>query len=162
MEKTNQKYMDFLATVAPENQEFVNTMHDFFMDNNCTVEIKTAKNGYMISYKYKPTKKAVMNYVFRKKGMLVRIYASNISKYDSFLDTVSDDMKKDIKKAGPCKRLLDPTACSPNCTMGYVFNMDGENYQSCRYGAFFFLVDEESKPFIRGFIENEIGELEKP
>ena len=73
------EFQDFIATVPAENQDFVKELHDKLMDYGCKIEIKTAKSGYMVSYTY--NKKTVANYVFRKKGMLVRIYGVHVNDY---------------------------------------------------------------------------------
>lgn len=73
-------YDDFLKTVESNNLSFVNDLHKAFLDKGCKVEIKEAKQGYVVTYVYMKGKKkiALMNYVFRKSGMLVRIYARHI------------------------------------------------------------------------------------
>ena len=42
---------------------------------------------------------ALMNYVFRKSGMLVRIYARHIHMYQTLLDSIPEEMKKNVMKA---------------------------------------------------------------
>ena len=54
-------------------------------------------------------------------------------KYDMELEKLKElipeaemeSMKKDIQKAGDCKRLHEISECSPTCTAGYDFMMDG-------------------------------------
>ena len=81
-------YDDFLKTVEADNLAFVNEVHKLFMDNGCKLEIKEAKQGYVVTYVYMKDKKriALMNYVFRKSGMLVRIYARHVHMYQTLLD----------------------------------------------------------------------------
>lgn len=64
-------------------------------------------------------------------------------------------MKKDIKKGSACKRLIHPNDCNPKCVMGYPFEMDGEQYQKCRYMAFMPALSAENNPHIKLFLENE-------
>lgn len=45
-------YEEFLQTVAIENVEFVKRLHDLFMNNGCKIEVKDAKQGYLVSYSY--------------------------------------------------------------------------------------------------------------
>ncbi|RHR31500.1 hypothetical protein DWX43_05830 [Clostridium sp. AF19-22AC] len=157
MEKT--EFNDFIATVPAENQDFVKELHDRLMEHGCKIEIKTAKSGYMVSYIY--NKKTVANYVFRKKGMLVRIYGVHVNEYEEVLETLPDEMVRSIQKAPICKRMADPNACNPRCSMGYDFWMKGEHYQKCRSSAFMFLACPENNPFIRTLLINEVEAWEK-
>ncbi len=151
-------YEDFLQAVSTENMEFVRKLHDLFLQNGCKIEVKEAKQGYMVSYSYMKDKKkiALMNYVFRKSGMLVRIYARHIHMYQNILDTLPEKMKKDVIKAGDCKRLNGISECSPTCTAGYDFNMDGINYKKCKNSAFFWLVQDGSMEYIQSIVEHEL------
>ena len=151
-------YEDFLQTVETEHVDFVNQMHEIFMENGCKIEVKDAKQGYVVTYSYMKEKKiiALMNYVFRKSGMMARIYARNVSIYQSTLDLLPESMKKNIIKAGDCKKLTGVSEYSPTCTAGYDFHMDGENYKKCKNSAFFWLINEESKEDTKKMIENEL------
>ncbi|MGN0280194.1 MAG: hypothetical protein ACI4C4_12660 [Lachnospiraceae bacterium] len=153
---------DFIKTVETDNQAFVADMHTLFMDNRCKLEIKEAKQGYVVTYAYVKDKKriALMNYVFRKSGMLVRIYARHIGMYQSLLDSLPDGMKKDVIKAGDCKRLTGISECSPTCTAGYDFMMDGVNYKKCKNSAFFWKVEPKSMEYIKKMLENELNLVE--
>lgn len=155
MPKETIPFSSFLEAAGEENKEFVTAMNDYLLENGCKLEIKEAKNGYVVSYIFTADKKTVFNYIFRKKGMLVRVYAIHIGAYMEITDGWPKSMKSEVKKAGPCKRMLNPDACNPKCAQGFDFIMDGERQQKCRYGLQFF-VDEESKPFLREFIEKEI------
>ncbi len=88
--------------------------------------------------------------------MKLRIYPEHIQKYQSFLDTLPEKIKKEIKKASICKRLINPDDCNTKCIMGYTFVLDGEQYQKCRYMAFQPTLSEENSPYIKQFLENEL------
>lgn len=150
---------DFIASVPVENQEFVKELHDKLIDLGCKIEIKTAKSGYMVPYIY--NKKTVANYVFRKKGMLVRIYGVHVNEYEKILETLPDEMISAIQKAPICKRLADPNDCNPRCSMGYDFWLKGEHYQKCRNSAFLFLVCPQNNPSIQSLLLNEVNEWKK-
>lgn len=156
MDKQEEQWNAFIETVEPQYRDFVNSLHKYFMQNGCNVQVKTAKSGYLISYTITKTKKTVANYIFRKKGLLIRIYANSVNGYMAFLDTLPEGMSNTIRKAPVCKRLLNPDDCNPRCLMGYDFNMNGEHYQKCRSSAFLFLLTEENNPYIKSFIENEM------
>lgn len=152
-------YDDFLRTVEEKNRTFVDDMHRLFMEYGCTVEVKEAKQGYVVTYTYKQNKKkvALMNYVFRKSGMMVRIYARHIGRYQAVLDALPEDMKQSVIKASDCKRLTGVSECSPSCTAGYDFMMYGINYKKCKNSSFFWKVDPESMEHIRTMLKSELA-----
>ncbi len=153
----DENYCLFLESVDEHNREFVNQLNEIFLENGYSCDIKTAKNGYMVSYISKKPKRTIANFVFRKTSMKIRIYATHVSEYQSFLDTIPANMKKDIIKSSNCKRLIDPTDCNSRCSMGYIFDMDGEQYKKCRYMAFMPTLNEENNPFIMQFVKNELS-----
>ena len=158
MPKDEIKFEDFLLNVSPGNMGFVHDVHDYMIQNGCTYKIEAAKSGYVFSYILPKTKKVIVNYVFRKNGMIIRIYGDNISKYMDILSTLPDGMVKSIEKAPVCKRLADPAKCNSRCPMGYVFTLNGKTYKNCRYSSFMFEVKEENFPAIHDFIEWEMRE----
>lgn len=150
---------DFIASVPVENQDFVKELHNRLMELGCKIEIKSAKSGYMVSYLY--NKKIVANYVFRRKGMFVRIYGVHVGEYEKILETLPEEIIHAIEKAPICKRLADPNACNPRCSMGYDFWLRKEHYQKCRNSAFMFLVCPQNHPFIQSLLLKEVEEWEK-
>lgn len=147
-------FEDFVALVSEDCAEYVRQLHRMFMDAGCKIDLKEAKNGYVVSYLL--NKKTVVNYVFRKKGLIIRIYANHLPAYMGLLESFPDSMTRGVKAAPDCKRLLQPGACNARCAMGYDFFIGGEHQQKCRYGAFMFLINEETKPFIRDFVRCEL------
>lgn len=75
MIKQQELYEAFLTRVEPEHRAFAAELHELFVNNGCTVEIKPTSSGFLVSYKFASTKKAVANFVFRKSGLLLRLYA---------------------------------------------------------------------------------------
>ena len=155
-------YDDFIETVEEANLALVNDLHLMFLKNGCKLEIKEAKQGYVVTYIYTKDKKkiALMNYVFRKNGMMVRIYARHINMYQELLDLLPQEMKKNVVKAGDCKRLTGISECSPTCTAGYDFMMDCVNYRKCKNSAFFWKVGPKSMEYIKRMLENELKLIE--
>ena len=88
--------------------------------------------------------------------MKLRIYPEHIREYQGFLNGLPEKMKKDIQNASVCKRLVNPNDCNPRCAMGYTFEMDGEQYQKCRYMAFMPTLSAENNPYIKLFLKNEL------
>lgn len=147
-------FEEFLAFVDKANAEFVAELHQELLKAGCFVQVKEAKSGYVVSYLLH--QKTIANYVFRKKGLIIRIYANHIHQYAEFLDTLPDGMANSIMDAPDCKRLLHPDACNSKCAMGYDFLMGGERYRKCRSNAFLFLLSEDNNPYIRRFLQQEL------
>lgn len=158
MGKEEFKYEDFLGAVNPIYADFVNQTNDFLIQNGCKIKIDLAKNGYLVSYSHAKTKRVVANFVFRKNGLVIRIYGDYINKYIDFAETLPAAMIKSIEKAPVCKRLIDPTTCNSRCSMGYDFTIKGVQYKRCKYNCFMFEINDDNIPFVKAFLENEIKE----
>ena len=156
MAKEKITFEQFFQSVDADNQLFVQDLHDYLIEKGCKVTFEEKKSGYLASYKYGKPPKTVFNFVFRKNGMLTRIYGERIGGYPDFLNTLPAAMVQSIEDAGICKRLVHNT-CSPKCT-GYDFMIGDAHFQKCRYNCFEFLMTGESRPYIREFIERELGE----
>ena len=98
---------------------------------------------------------SLLNFLFRKKGLLVRVYADHHEQYADFFDLMPETMEKEIAKATPCKRLINPADCNPRCVLGFDFSVAGRRYQKCRYSCFQFVVTPESIPVISAFLDKE-------
>lgn len=142
------KYKLFLDCADKRWIDFINAVNTYFIGVGCKCEIKEAKSGYTASYKL--NKKALINFVHRKTGMKIRIYPKNIAKYQTFLNTLPEKMKADIKKSSDCK------SCNSKCEEGYNFILDGGQYKKCKYTAFFLPLSEENNSYIMELIKNEI------
>lgn len=156
MAKDKLSFEEFLGWVNPANKETVLQLHQFFMQNGCVAHVEQAKSGPVVSYLHTASTRTVLNYVFRKKGMLARIYGDHVNAYLDFMETLPKDMQNAIDKAPACKRLLDPTKCNAHCLMGYDFTMNGKRQQNCRYNSFQFDFTEENIPYITAFIQKEV------
>lgn len=154
----NEKFTLFLNEVPPNLQEFVLELDDYLLGKECKRKIEPAKNGYVTTYMLPGSGKSLLNYVFRKTGIKIRIYAAGISAYDAILNVFPDKMKKEIIKSGDCKKLVGGT-CSPICSAGYTFIMDGVEYKKCRSMAFLHKIDEESADYILKLIKSELEKV---
>lgn len=146
----------FMETVDENFRDFVKQIDKYLTENDCTRDIKLQKSGYVVSYVLNSSKRTLATFVSRKSGMKLRIYPEHLHQYQSFLDTLPEKAKKEIKKASACKRLINPDDCNPKCVMGYTFTLDGKPYQKCRYMAFQPTLSEENNPYIRQFLEKEL------
>lgn len=153
----NESFSLFLETVDARFQGFVNEINQYLIENGCKCDIKTAKSGFVVSYVLDSTKRTLATFVSRKSGMKLRIYPEHIADYQSFLNSLPTKMKKDIQKSSVCKRLINPDDCNSKCSMGYTFEMNGEEYKKCRYMAFMPTLSEENNPFIKEFLHKELS-----
>ena len=87
----------------------------------------------------------------------MRIYAQSIGEHSDILSDLPENMKADINKAGDCKKLNGLT-CSPTCSGGYSFTMDGEELKKCKNMAFFHDLTIENHDAINMLIRSELGE----
>lgn len=152
----DEKFNMFMETVDGKCRSFVNQINEYLTANGCKCEVKLQKSGYVVSYVLSSSKRTLATFISRKTGMKLRIYPEHIQQYQSFLDTLPEKVKKEIKKASACRRLINPDDCNPKCVMGYTFAMDGEQYQKCRYMAFQPALSEENNPYIMQFLEKEL------
>lgn len=152
----DEKFHMFLETVDERFRSFVSEINDYLESNDCKCDIKLQKSGYVVSYVLNGSKRTLATFVSRKAGMKLRIYPDHIQEYQSFLDSLPEKVKKEIKKASACKRLINPDDCNPKCIRGYTFVLDGEQYQKCRYMAFQPALSEENNPYITQFLEQEL------
>ncbi len=148
-------FEDFISTVDSELSEFITELHNELILLGCKIEVKEAKSGFVVSYLY--NKKTLMNYVFRKKGIIARIYGNHVADYMELLDTLPSELIKGIESASVCKRLINPNDCNSKCSMGYDFILQGKRHQKCRSNAFMFLLNEENNPYIKEFLKKELA-----
>jgi len=149
------EFGDFIIDVDPQYQDFARSINEYLLENDCKLKMASAKNGYVVSYQYGKKKRVLMNFVFRKSGLVTRIYADHIGQFIDVLEAAPESMKKTVIKAPVCKRFEDPTSCNSKCG-GYLFNLSDAQHQKCRYNCFLFVVNEESIPHIRMMIEKEL------
>ncbi len=152
----DEKFELFMETVDGRFRGFVNQINGYLTENGCKCDVKLQKSGYVVSYVLNDSKRTLATFVSRKTGMKLRIYPEHIREYQSFLDTLPEKVKKEIKKASICKRLVNPADCNPKCVMGYTFALDGEQYQKCRYLRSQRALSEENNPYIKQFLEKEL------
>ena len=153
----DETFMLFLNDIPADSQGFVLELDKYLTSKGSKRTIKSAKSGFVTSYASPVTGKALLNYVFRKTGVKMRIYAQSIGAHADILSDFPENMKNDIRKAGDCKKLCG-LKCSPTCPGGYSFSMDGEEYKKCKNMAFFHSLTEENYDAIEKLIRSELGE----
>ena len=156
MAKDEVSFEQFLTAVEHPYQGFISDLHNYLVDNDYKVKIELKSSGFFASYKHSKTKKSILNLLFRKKGLIARVYGENANKYLEFMDTLPEEMVKSIEKALVCKRLINPNDCNPKCSMGYDFSVNGSRFQKCKNSCFMFDINNKNNLYIMSFIENEI------
>lgn len=151
----DEMFLHFLQDIPSEYHSFVLELDEFLIARGSKRTIKAAKSGFVTSYSSPISGRALLNYVFRKSGVKLRIYAEHIGEHPEVLDGLPDNMKSDIRKAGDCKKLTGLT-CTPTCTAGYTFVMDGQEYRKCTNMAFFHSLTAGNMEHIRKLIQAEI------
>ena len=154
MAKEKGSFKEFLSAVAPEYQAFVEKLNNKLIEQGCDLVIKKAKSGYAASYQLE--KKTVMNWVFRKSGVLARIYGDNAGKYEEIIASLPAEMQKKMTTSRDCKRLIDPTACSDTCVKGFVYTLNGDTHKKCRNDGMFFLLTNETAEHIARLVCAEV------
>ena len=94
------------------------------IEQGCNLVIKEVKSGYAASYQLE--KKTVMNWVFRKSGVLARIYGDNAGKYEDTLASLPADMQKKMTTSRDCKRLIDLMPVVIPVLKGFVYALNGD------------------------------------
>jgi len=158
MPKSEFQFSDFLLEVSDSSKDFVLTIHKMMEDASYKIKLELKANGFLVSYSEPKTKKSILNFVFRKNGMYIRIYGNNCNAYADLLHRLPENIVTQIDKSGDCSRLLDPQKCNSRCALGYDFSIGGKRYQKCRLVCFFLFVDAESIPYLLELVEKEMQE----
>ena len=154
MAKEKVSFREFLSVVATKHQAFVEKLNNKLIEQGCELVIKEAKSGYAASYQLE--KKTVMNWVFRKAGVLARIYGDNSSKYEGVIASLPADMQRKMMTSRDCKRLIDPNACSDTCVKGFVYSLNNDVYKKCRNDGMLFLLTNETEEHIADLVCAEL------
>ena len=141
-------FNDFLKAVEPQHRQFAEGVHKELTAGGYKMKIESKASGLFITYKHPKTKRSLLNFLFRKSGLLVRLYP--VSKTPA-VPALTAEMVKEVGKTRTCDN------CSEKCQKGYKFTIGGQAYDKCHYGAFLFAVTEESKPILTKWIHDEIA-----
>lgn len=158
MAKANDyKIEDYLEGLEDNLVNNVTQIHNALLGAGFSVSLALAKSGFVVSYTDPRTKRVAANLITRKKGPIIRIYADNVSEYEPALAKLPPAMVKHLAGAAGCRRLLDPSACSPTCPMGYIFDLEGNLQKKCRYNCFLFVMDDQQTPYILELLAEELA-----
>ena len=81
----DETFMLFLNDIPAESQEFVLELDKYLTEKGSKRTIKSAKSGFVTSYSSPKSGKALLNYVFRRNGVKIRVYAGQEYGFLSFL-----------------------------------------------------------------------------
>ena len=81
----DETFMLFLNDIPFECQEFVLELDKYLTEKGSKRTIKSAKSGFVTSYGSPKSGKALLNYVFRRNGVKIRVYAGQEYGFLSFL-----------------------------------------------------------------------------
>ena len=149
-------FEQFLLDVPPNWHPFVYRINALLDETGHDFALTSAVSGPVASYRDPKSKHVVINYVFRRKKLHVRIYADHVCQDATLLAEMPEDMAEKMRKSPVCRRLLDPTKCNPRCRMGYTFVLRDELIKKCRYSCFLLEVTESREPYLLALIQSEV------
>ena len=123
---------DFIKAVEPAHQAFAKSTHEVLTTGGYKMKMESKASGLFVSYSHPKTKRSLLNFVFRKIGLLARLYPDNASTRFS-MDNLPASMEEELVKAPDCKM------CSEKCTKGNKFLLRGQAYDKCRYNNTIYL-----------------------
>jgi len=156
MEQMNDQFEDFLMSVSDDYKEFVHTVNQILLQEGCKVKVGSSKTN-LFSVKYTQGRKGIFNFMLRKRGFKVSVYAANYAKYPDVLNSLPENMVKQLAKTAACKNMDSPPTCWEGC-IGYDIHIGEEQYQKCKFGCFQFDVNAESIPYLLTLLESELKE----
>jgi len=92
-------FEDFLQNVADEYKRFVSQVQELLTTDGYIIKVEKKAIGFFVSYADSRTKKSMLNFLFRKNGLYIRMYATNCDKYADVLNQSPDEIVKQITKA---------------------------------------------------------------
>lgn len=146
MAKEQISFEEFLLDVPPHLKDFIVSLDEFLQFNKLKLKIERAANGPVASYLY--DKKTVFNFVFRKSGMVLRLYANNVYGYQEDISALPKNLLSLLENANVCK------SCNSRCPQGYQFSTD-RVYNICRY-SFMLPLELDTAPYLENLIKKEV------
>lgn len=161
MSKPVYQFDDFLKKVDHEIKDFVSEVHTLLEQNQYKIKIEHKAAGFFLTYIDPMSKQKMLNFLFLKKGLCVRLYGSHCNAYPDVLNGLPEVMLKRIDKAKDCIALVNPEGkCICNTkknkkSAGYEFFLRGKYYQKCRTSCFYFHIDKSITPFLLDLLKKE-------
>ena len=99
----DEPFVLFLQDIPEEYTGFVLTLDEYLTTRGSKRTVKVAKSGFVASYTSPKTGRALLNYVFRKTGVKVRVYAEHIGSHPEVLRDLPRGMKAEIQRPATAK-----------------------------------------------------------
>ena len=161
MPKAKYQLDDFLTIVQDNCKDFVTQIHEMMLGDGFKQKIQVTKStGLQLAYsqpKIKSVTGIILIFFAREDKLMIRIYATNHTKYPDILNTLPERITNQIGNATDCKKFIDPQKCWAGC-MGYDFHVREKRYQKCIVDCFQLIVDSEGIPFLLEIIKSESKE----
>jgi len=151
-------FLSFLGEAANDCIDFVLDINERLVQLGCKVKVSSTKAyPFQVAYVMPKTRKGILNFYLRKKGLKVRVTIVNPEKHTNLLNRFPEKMVGQINKKDDCRKLADGYECLDKCT-GFDFHIGEIHYQKCRFYCFQFDVDAESMPLLLELLVGEIKE----
>ncbi|MCL2563712.1 MAG: hypothetical protein FWE08_06725 [Oscillospiraceae bacterium] len=161
MSTTDYQYGDFLgflSEVAEEHVGFAIDIHEKLTQMGCKAKISSTKAyPYQVAYTMPKSRKGILNFYLRKKGLKVRVTVIDPQKHTDLLNRLPENMVRQIEKKDNCRKLTTEDKCWDSCS-GFDFHIGDKQYQKCYFYCFQFDVDAESVPFFHELLMWELEE----
>jgi len=149
-------FLDFLKQVDDNSSVFVTEVHQSLLEKGCKFKISSTKAyPFQVAYTMPNSRKGILNFWLRKKGLKVRITIVDVDKHLDVLNRLPDVMVNQIEKKNDCKETCGKGKCFDKCVGAFAFHIGEIHYQKCLFDCFQFDVDTESIPFFWALLENE-------
>ena len=149
-------FINFLSEVDNDNMDFVMEVHEKLSQMGCKVKITSTKaSPYQLAYTMPNSRKGILNFYLRKKGLKVRITITDPQKHADVLNSLPENMLSQMENKAACRKLVEGCECLDHCS-GFDFHIGETHYQKCRFYCFQFDVDSESILFFFQLLEREI------
>ena len=159
MDTTESQFNDvlnFLSSTNNTHMDFVIEIHEKLKQMGCKVKFSTTKAyPHQLAYTMPNSRKGILNFYLRKKGLKVRVTIVDASKHSDILNSLPEVMVKQINKKNECRIITDGNKCLESCT-GFDFYIGETHYSRCHFDCFQFDVDDESIPFFFKLLDGEI------
>ena len=159
MNPTPYQFNDFLAFLSDTHSaymDFAIQIHEKLMELGCKLKITSTKAfPYQLAYTMPNSRKGILNFYLRKKGLKVRITIVDPANHAAILNALPENLVGQIDGKNSCRKLVEGCECLETCN-GFDFHIGDNHYQKCRFDCFKFDVDTESIPFFYQLLESEI------
>ena len=152
-------FIDFLKQVDGSFVDFVNEVHKSLIEKGCKFKVSSTKAyPFQVAYTMPNSRKGILNFWLRKKGLKVRITIVDVRKHADILNRLPEIMINQIDEKSICREKGGKRKCYDNCVGAFDFYIRETHYQRCLYDCFQFNVNAESIPFFMALLKNEYKE----